>query len=302
MGNGWSCAARSHCWPPAPAVQAAAARTGDPGAVESRRSGQRRRRARRSRAADRRAGRGLRVDVDGRDVTSARSSSAPMRRVVGLITALKDGRERRHCARRPRRRAAHDHESPDRRSDLLRAAGAAVGVRDSDGAAATDTSPATNASGLSTAATDAQCNDRERGSGCSIARPSSARSAAAARRASSLMTRTRPTPADLAETTNDQGVKVKYIVRVERGVMNRAIYDMAVLFDPGSAGARSAAGGLEPQAAVVVRRRQRYAVQAVRARTARGRSTTRSRAAISSPSARTPISSSTRTTSSRPKR
>ena len=34
---------------------------------------------------------------------------------------------------------------------------------------------------------------------------------------------------------------MKYIVRVERGVMNRAIYDMAVLFDPSSA---AADGGL----------------------------------------------------------
>ena len=49
-------------------------------------------------------------------------------------------------------------------------------------------------------------------------------------------------PADLAETTNDQGVKVKYIVRVERGVMNRAIYDLAVLFDPAGTGDTRLAG------------------------------------------------------------
>ena len=36
-------------------------------------------------------------------------------------------------------------------------------------------------------------------------------------------------------------LKVKYVVRVERGVLNRAIYDMAVLFDPSSA---AADGGL----------------------------------------------------------
>ena len=39
-------------------------------------------------------------------------------------------------------------------------------------------------------------------------------------------------PADLATTTTDAGVTVPYIVRVERGTINRGIYDMAVLFDP----------------------------------------------------------------------
>src|SRR6185369_6933603 len=40
------------------------------------------------------------------------------------------------------------------------------------------------------------------------------------------------TPADLATTTTTDGVTVPYIVRVERGTMNRGIYDIAVLFDP----------------------------------------------------------------------
>jgi hypothetical protein len=41
-----------------------------------------------------------------------------------------------------------------------------------------------------------------------------------------------PAPADLATTTTDHGATVPYIVRVERGTMNRGIYDIAVLFDP----------------------------------------------------------------------
>jgi hypothetical protein len=41
-----------------------------------------------------------------------------------------------------------------------------------------------------------------------------------------------PAPADLAMTTTDAGVTVPYIVRVERGTMNRGIFDIAVLFDP----------------------------------------------------------------------
>ena len=40
------------------------------------------------------------------------------------------------------------------------------------------------------------------------------------------------TPTDLATTTTDSGATVPYIVRVERGTMNRGIYDLAVLVDP----------------------------------------------------------------------
>lgn len=39
-------------------------------------------------------------------------------------------------------------------------------------------------------------------------------------------------PADMATTTTDEGVSLPYIVRIERGTLNRGIYDVAVLFDP----------------------------------------------------------------------
>jgi hypothetical protein len=39
-------------------------------------------------------------------------------------------------------------------------------------------------------------------------------------------------PADLAMTTTDTGVTMPFIVRIERGTLNRGIYDIAVLFDP----------------------------------------------------------------------
>jgi uncharacterized tannase-like protein DUF6351 len=39
-------------------------------------------------------------------------------------------------------------------------------------------------------------------------------------------------PADVATTTNDRGETVPYVVRVERGTMDRGIYDVAVLYDP----------------------------------------------------------------------
>jgi Tannase-like family of unknown function (DUF6351) len=41
-----------------------------------------------------------------------------------------------------------------------------------------------------------------------------------------------PAAIDIATTTTDAGVAVPYIVRVERGTLNRGIFDIAVLFDP----------------------------------------------------------------------
>jgi hypothetical protein len=39
-------------------------------------------------------------------------------------------------------------------------------------------------------------------------------------------------PADLAKTNTTEGKSVPYIVRVETGTINRAIYETAVLHDP----------------------------------------------------------------------
>ena len=127
-------------------------------------------------------------------------------RVVGLITGLKDGANvvTARVGRAGARLTITNY--PDRRSDLLRAAGAAVGLRNTDRAAGDGHAPATNASGLSTAATDAQCNvaseDRlfyrtteqcsQRSGGTPCFKPYDPNAA---------------TPADLAETTNDQGVE-----------------------------------------------------------------------------------------------
>jgi hypothetical protein len=99
--------------------------------------------------------------------------------------------------------------------------------------------PATSASGLTTNAIDDQCNIateikmyyRTTETGCSDAQPDPNPPA---------IPPTKPcfkpyisgTPADLATTTTDTGAKVPYIVRVERGTLNRGIYDIAVLFDP----------------------------------------------------------------------
>jgi len=161
---------------------------------------------------------GLHVDVDGRDVSASFEQDADSR-IVGLVTGLKDG--------------------ANVVTARLGKSGARLTITNFSVGGPIFSGPQVqpwlcaepSASGLSTAATDAQCNIAsedhlfyrtteqcsQRSSGPPCFKPYDPNAAA---------------PADLAETTNDSGAKVKYIVRVERGVMNRAIYDLAVLYDP----------------------------------------------------------------------
>jgi hypothetical protein len=101
-------------------------------------------------------------------------------------------------------------------------------------------SPATNASGLSTPAFDAQCNIatevklfyRTSNPTCSNVLPDPNPPAVPSPNACFKPYDPMSPPVDLATTTTDAGVTVPYIVRVERGTLNRGIYDIAVLFDP----------------------------------------------------------------------
>ncbi|HEY6514373.1 MAG TPA: DUF6351 family protein [Burkholderiaceae bacterium] len=100
--------------------------------------------------------------------------------------------------------------------------------------------PASNASGLSTTAVDAQCNIatetklfyRTTATICSTALPDPSPPAVPSPTNCFKPYTTGVTPADLATTTTTTGLTVPYIVRVERGTLNRGIYDIAVLFDP----------------------------------------------------------------------
>jgi hypothetical protein len=56
-------------------------------------------------------------------------------------------------------------------------------------------------------------------------------------------------PADLAMTTTDAGVMVPFIVRIERGTLNRGIFDIAVLFDPTKDDVKTGWKPVAPQAA-----------------------------------------------------
>ncbi|HXM80638.1 MAG TPA: DUF6351 family protein [Burkholderiales bacterium] len=103
--------------------------------------------------------------------------------------------------------------------------------------------PASNASGLTTTAFDAQCNIpteyklfyRTTTAGCSTALPDPSPPAPAPTNNCFKPYTPGSAPADLAMTTTTAGLTVPYIVRVERGTLNRGIYDIAVLFDPAKA-------------------------------------------------------------------
>ncbi|MGI9026746.1 MAG: DUF6351 family protein [Burkholderiaceae bacterium] len=184
----------------------------------------------------------LQVDVGGRDVTSqfaARPSSNG--RVIGLVTGLSNGNNVLTA------RAAGF-------SSTLTINNHAIGGPVYSGAqilpwvcatpvatSASGNTPATNASGLSTNAVDAQCNIatefklyyKTTTAGCSTALPDP--NPPATPPANPCYKPYDPNaakPADLATTTTDAGLTVPYIVRVERGTINRGILDIAVLYDP----------------------------------------------------------------------
>jgi hypothetical protein len=110
---------------------------------------------------------------------------------------------------------------------------------------ATATSPATNASGLTRAATDGQCNIPTEiklyyksaaavAASCTISLPDPSPPASPPANGcfKTYDPANPPVAADIVSTTNDRGVTVPYIIRLERGTINRGIYDIAVLFDP----------------------------------------------------------------------
>lgn len=197
------------------------------------------------------SGAGLKVEVGGRDVTSAFVTSNGRTRgvVTGLavgtnvITADADGAAAATLTVTNAGRGGSILSGPQTVPFYC----ATVTPQPASGLM-----PATNQSGLGTAATDAQCNIateyklyyRTTTAGCSFAIPDPSPSVPFA----STMPPTSapppanpcfktydpaaPLPADMATTSTDAGVAVNYIVRVERGTMNRGIYDIAVLFDP----------------------------------------------------------------------
>ena len=194
----------------------------------------------------------VRADVDGVDVSSAFAMRANGK-VTGLVTGLKDGANVLSVSAVGATDAKLTITNAGRGGPVYSGAQPLPFVcATPTPLGATATSPATNGSGLSSAATDVKCNIpteyklyyKTTATGCSSTLPdpqhnmanylATTPTAAPAAPASPCF---KPytvgtTPADLASTKTDAGLTVPYIVRVERGTMNRGIYDIAVLFDP----------------------------------------------------------------------
>ncbi len=198
----------------------------------------------------------LKVDRDGTDVTSAFSTNASGR-IIGLVTGLKNG------ANTITAKASDGSFAGAQLVVTNHLIGGPVLLGSQTGpwvcatpvpVAAVGNTPASNASGLSTAAIDAQCNIATEfklwyrtktpvlatagDGGCLFVLPDPSPTIAVPAPTTAANSCFQPyvvgtTPAaSVASTTTTNQVTVPYIVRVERGTINRGIYDIAVLFDP----------------------------------------------------------------------
>jgi hypothetical protein len=189
----------------------------------------------------------VRLSLNGHDVTGAFKATAATT-LRGVLTGLVDGDNEFVAEARGR---GHD-EQKARLEITNHPIGGPVllGSQTTPWICATPTpvaqsgnTPASNASGLTTFAIDAQCNIateyklfyRTTASPCSTALPDPSPPAPAPTNNCFKPYTPGTTPVDLATTTTNAGVTVPYIVRVERGTLNRGIYDIAVLFNPASA-------------------------------------------------------------------
>lgn len=183
----------------------------------------------------------VKVEVNGRDVSNAFAMRSDGR-ITGVVTGLNNG-DNALVAKADNARTASltvtnfPIGGPIISGPQIQPWVCATPVAQAEAG----TTPSSNSSGLSTSAVDSQCNIKTEfklyykttAAGCSFGLPDPIPPAVAA--ANACFKPYDPTaakPADLATTTTDANVTVPYIIRVERGTMNRGIYDLAVLFDP----------------------------------------------------------------------
>src|SRR5467141_1737139 len=182
----------------------------------------------------------VRLSLNGHDVTAMFRADSTARVMRGVLTGMVPGRNDFLA------------DSKGRRASLTitnNAIGGPVllGSQTTPWICATPTPvpesgnmPASNASGLTTFAFDAQCNIateyklfyRTTSAGCSSGLPDPSPPNSPPTNNCFKPYTPGSAPADLATTTTTAGLTVPYIVRVERGTINRGIYDIAVLFDP----------------------------------------------------------------------
>nr|WP_329691764.1 DUF6351 family protein [Caldimonas sp.] len=198
----------------------------------------------------------LKVDVDGVDVTPA-FVTRPDGRTVGLVSGLKVGDNNLNVTSTDDSFAgarlvvtSHPRGGPVLLSSQITPYVCATPAP----VAEAGNTPGSNASGLTTAATDAQCSiateyklfyrtltpvtATQGDGGCSFVLPDPSPTASNPNPTTPANSCFQPyvqggTPAaSVASTTTTAGLTVPYIVRVERGTLNRGIYDVAVLFNP----------------------------------------------------------------------
>ena len=190
----------------------------------------------------------VKVKLNGTDITGSFTPNAAARTLRGLVTGLVDGRNDL-VAEPDGMGKGKDDRKEVRLTITNHPIGGPVllGSQTQPWVCATPTpvaqsgnTPGSNASGLTTFAVDAQCNIateyklfyRTTTVGCSTALPDPSPPAAPPTNNCFKPFTPGSAPADLAMTTTTDGLTVPYIVRVERGTINRGIYDIAVLFDP----------------------------------------------------------------------
>jgi hypothetical protein len=193
----------------------------------------------------------VRLRLDGRNVTAAFRTDAATRTMRGVLTGLRVGHN--YFAAEANGRG---HGRPAAQLVITNhpiGGPVLLGSQTQPWVCATPTpvaqsgnTPGSNASGLTTLAVDAQCNIateyklfyRTTTPGCSAALPDPNPPAPMPTNNCFKPYTVGTTPADLAKIGD-----LPYIVRVERGTINRGIYDIAVLFDPSKPWT-----ALEPQA------------------------------------------------------
>lgn len=200
----------------------------------------------------------LKVVLNGTDVTAAFTGTTRADgRIVGLVAGLQDGGNTL---------TASSTDSTFESAQLTitnhpRSGPVLLGAQTTPWICATPVpmvgtgnTPSTNGSGLSTASTDAQCSIATEyklfyrtltpvsvaagDGGCSFVLPDPTPTTAVPNPTTPASSCLQPyvagttAAAAVAPTTTSNGVTLPYIVRLERGTMNRGIYDIAVLFDP----------------------------------------------------------------------
>lgn len=197
----------------------------------------------------------LKVSLNGRDITST-FSSVDDERLLGLVTGLADGDNLLAAQIGGGKKAQLTINNSSRNGPVL--SGPQVKpyyCAHPTPQPANGNTPATPASGLSGApdadcaiATEYKLYYRTNVAGCSLSggampdpvwSPSSptattipAQPVQAANACFKPYDPAAARPTDMARAVSDAGVEVDYIVRVERGTMNRGIYDIVALFDP----------------------------------------------------------------------